>query len=194
MRTRRDFVARLGTAMACLVAGRVAPLTGQGLDQFGSSAPPCAPDARLTPAVPRDNTYREGAPLRTSLLEAGVNGTPLTLQGTVSGTTCGRIKGAELHFWHADPQGRYDAVGSRFRGRQLTDADGRYRLTTIVPGATSGRAPHIGVRVRIPGKSDFWTAIFFPNQPLNARDPRFRPELLMIGRPDGGTFDITLNL
>lgn len=191
MPTRRAF---LGWTVGLAGVGRALQVGGQGLEQFGSSEPPCAPDARLTPAVPRDTTYREGAPLKTSFVEPGVPGMRLVLQGTLSGVTCGRIKGADLHFWQADPRGQYDAAGFRFRGRQLTDAQGRYTLTTLMPGSAAGRAPHIGVRVRIAGKPDFWTEIFFPNQPGNAKDARFTPALVATTRAGGLTFDITLEM
>jgi len=194
MPTRRVFLRRVAGVMAGAVVLRPAAGVAQGLEQFGSSEPPCAPDARLTPVVPRDATYRDGAPLRGSLLEPGVTGPPLLLTGTVSGVTCGRIKGADVHFWHADPRGQYDMTGYRFRGRQLTNASGQYRLTTLMPGAAAGRAPHIGVRVRISGKPDFWTEVFFPNQPLNVKDGRFRKELVATSRSDGMTFDITLDM
>jgi protocatechuate 3,4-dioxygenase beta subunit len=99
-----------------------------------------------------------------------------------------------VHFWHADPRGQYDAAGFKFRGRQITDAQGRYRVTTFMPGPSGSRAPHVGVRVRIAGKPDFWTEMFFPNQPLNAKDVRYRAELVATPRADGLTFDITLNM
>jgi len=188
---RRAFLALPAVA---LVGAERAAAKGQGLEQFGSSAPPCAPDQQITPAVPDDGAYRPGAPRRSSLVEPGATGTRLTLEGTVSGVTCGRIQGATVDFWQADPQGRYDPAGFRWRGHQVTDGQGRYRLVTIVPGAGPGRAPHLGVRVRVSGKADFWTEIFFPNHPLNARDRRYRPELVMKTTADGATFDITLKL
>jgi protocatechuate 3,4-dioxygenase beta subunit len=36
-----------------------------------------------------------------------------------------------------------------------------YRLTTIVPGAAAGRAPHLCVRVQVTGKADVFTELFF---------------------------------
>src|SRR6187399_1229667 len=85
-----------------LLGGRLLALGPQGLDQFMSAAgPPCSPDEKLTPAVPADATYKKGSPARTSLVEAGMVGTPLDLSGTVSGVTCGRIKGAVVDVWQA---------------------------------------------------------------------------------------------
>jgi len=194
--SRRGF---LGSAMA-LVAGGPAVLGAarQGLDRFTIPSVPCADDTVLTPAVPRDATYRPGAPRRTSLMEAGMTGTHLTLAGTIAGRTCGRIAGAEVEYWQADASGAYDASGFRLRGQQLTDTDGGYRVATIVPGSTRGRAPSIGLRVRVPGKLDFSTAAFLPGDPRNAVDPRFRPGLAMTIAPGSGdktaTFDIVVEL
>ena len=168
----------------------------QGLDQFAVSSPPCTPDVKPTPAVPRDASFKPGAPLRTSLIEPGMPGTRLTVTGTVAGLTCGRIGGADLEFWQADSRGVYDRAGFRLRGRQRTDADGRYRLVTIVPAAPPGRAPHLAVHVRVAGKAELWTELFFPDDPRNSRDARFRPELLLkLTRADDGQaamFDIML--
>lgn len=172
----------------------------QGLEGFVTNAgPPCAPDAKVTPAVPADATYKKGAPLRTSLVQPGTAGTPLTLSGTVSGVTCGRIKGATVDVWQADAQGAYDTAGFRLRGRQLTDAEGRFHVETIVPGNAAGRARHLGFHVNVPGKADFWTEVFFPDDPKNAGDGRFRKELAMkmVQAPKGrqaGIFDVVLDL
>jgi protocatechuate 3,4-dioxygenase beta subunit len=116
--------------------------------------------------------------------------------GTVTGLTCGRIAGARVDVWHADPAGRYEPA--RYRGHQLTDADGRFAFRTIVPGAPPGRAPHLGLNVVVAGKADFWTELFFPNDPRNTSDPRFRDALLLTVLPSrGGTtasFDVILEV
>jgi protocatechuate 3,4-dioxygenase beta subunit len=173
---------------------------GQGLGGFVTNAgPPCGPDDQVTPAVPADATYKKGAPVRTTLVEPGMAGTPLTLSGTVSGVSCGRIKGATVDAWQADASGAYDTAGFRLRGRQLTDAEGRFKIETIVPGHAAGRARHIGLHVNVPGKADFWTEVFFPDDPQNASDARFKKELAMkmVQAPKGrqaGLFDVVLKL
>lgn len=187
---------------APLLAGgrRLFAAEPQGLEGFVTNAgPPCAPDEPLTPAVPADSSYKKGAPLKATLVERGMAGTPLTLSGTVAGVTCGRIKGATVDVWQADAQGAYDTAGFRLRGRQLTDAEGRFRIETIVPGNAGGRAKHIGLHVNVPGKADFWTEVFFPDDPKNATDPRFKKELAMkaVQAPKGrqaGLFDVVLKL
>jgi protocatechuate 3,4-dioxygenase beta subunit len=197
--SRRQWIL-LGWPLVAAGARTAAAGIPQGLDQFMANAgPPCTPDERATPIVPADATYRPGSPVRTSLVETGMAGTPLGLSGTVTGLTCGRIKGATVDIWQADARGVYDARGNRLRGRQVTDVDGRFHVETIVPGSTGARAPHLGVNVIVPGKANVWTELFFPDDPKNATDRRFRQELLlkMVQAPKGrraATFDIVLDL
>ena len=194
--TRRTFVtAGVGTLVVAAARLRA---DAQGLGQFSAAGPACTDAAETTPPVPRDGTFKSGSPARSTFVDAAA--APLTLTGTVSGVTCGRIKGARVDFWHADAMGAYDMRGDRFRGHQLTDAVGGYRLLTIVPGAPAGRARHIGVNVNVAGKADFWTEIFFPDDATQARDVRFRKELLIRLVPGGtrqrqaATFDFVLDL
>jgi protocatechuate 3,4-dioxygenase beta subunit len=193
-KSRRAFLEFWLSGAGALAAGL--PLRAQGLDQFTLPGPPCEADATPTPGLPADGTYRAGAPVRTSLLGPGVTGTPLVLTGTVSGVTCGRIAGARLEFWQADARGVYDMQGFRLRGQQATDAEGRFSLRTIVPGAGATRARHLGVHVTVAGKADFWTELFFPDDPGNAADKRFQPALLLktmrAAQGVNATFDILL--
>jgi len=175
-----------------------APSLPQGLGQFAGGVPPCKPDETATPAAPQGADYKPNAPDRSSLIEPSAAGTKLVLTGTVSGLTCGPIKRARVEFWHADPSGGYDKRGFRFRGRQLTDEAGRYRLETIVPGASGARPRKLYVRVQPPGGRAFTTQLFFPDDPQNKTDPAFRPELVMkvSDGKDGkvAVFDIVLNI
>jgi protocatechuate 3,4-dioxygenase beta subunit len=168
------------------------------LEQFALGGPPCAPGETVTPAVPRDGTYRPGSPHRSSLVTEGTTGTPLTFSGTVTGLSCGRIAGARVDVWHADSRGMYDGSGWRHRGHQLTGDQGQFRFRTIVPGASEGRAPHIGLHVVVAGKVDFSTELFFPGDARNAADPRFRPalQLTVLSERAGQTasFDLILDV
>jgi protocatechuate 3,4-dioxygenase beta subunit len=186
-----------------LVAGAVGarPSIGVaqgGLDAFAAQTLPCVLDVKATPAVSRDASYRTGAPPRTSIVGPGQKGIPLEVTGVVAGLSCGPIAGAVLEFWQPDAAGAYDPTGFNLRGRQMTDAGGRYRLTTIVPGTSGSRAPSIGVHVVVERKAELWTAIFFPGQRANARDARFKDELLVkLGGSAGkrtATFDVRLDL
>jgi len=168
----------------------------RGLDQFVTS-PPCK-DEKLTPVVAPRPAFAPDAPRRTSLVEPGAAGSRVVISGHVIGLKCGRIKGARVDFWHPDATGAYASSGKRFRGYQLTDAEGRYRLETIRPGTAMGRAPHVSVRVEPPGKPALTTVIFFPGDPANASDTSFVPALAMREVAGGAArtyaFDFILDL
>lgn len=146
-----------------------------------AAMPSCDPNAKLTPArVPAE--FRAGAPTRSRLIERGEVGTVLSLTGTVVGIRCGLIAGASIDIWHADGTGAMAATGMRFRGRQITDAQGRYTFETIVPGAVARQAPRVNVRVTVPGKTTFATTLFLPDviaAAANAKDATFDPLLAM---------------
>ena len=168
----------------------------QGLDKFTIPTVACK-DEKPTPAVADDKTFRAGAPARTSLIDASTSGQQLILTGTVKGVVCGPIKGARVDFWQADARGVSDVSGFRLRGYQLTDANGQYRLETIVPAATAGRARHLNAKVEAAGKPGITTALFFPDDPVNVHDPAFRAELVVkTTSATGGlhaTFDFVLD-
>ena len=192
--SRRRFLTKLSGLAAAVTAVR---FDGQqrGLDQFVIPAPPCT-EADLTPALAGVTGFKPGAPERASLIESGDSGAPVHLSGFVIGLKCGRVKGARLDFWHADPRGVVDQQGFRFRGYVLTDADGRYRMATMMPGAVGNRAPHIAARLTPPGQPPLTTVLFFPDDPKSARDPQFAPKLVMKKGSDAKafTFNFILNL
>src|SRR5690606_24451885 len=110
------------------------------------------------------------SPERRSLIEPGMAGTPIVLEGLVLSTDCRPIAGALFDIWHCDADGHYDNEGYRLRGHQFTDADGRYRMETIVPGLYPGRTRHFHVKVQPPGGRVLTTQLYFPDEPANARD------------------------
>ncbi|HYN10965.1 MAG TPA: hypothetical protein VES67_26520 [Vicinamibacterales bacterium] len=189
--SRRRFLAEVGGLTGVLA---IAQLDAQrGLDQFVIPSPGCT-EADLTPAVADAAGFKAGSPARTSLLETGLTGSKAVIAGFVIGLKCGRVKGARLDFWHADSRGAFDQQGFRFRGHQLTDGEGRYRLETLMPGAAGNRAPSLGVRLTPPGQPPLTTMLFFPDEPRNARDPQFAPKLVMRRAAGTFTFDFILNL
>jgi protocatechuate 3,4-dioxygenase beta subunit len=174
---RRRF---LSTVIGAVAATRALEAARQGgFEAFALPGPSCTDATTLTPEVPADRTFKPGSPRRTSLIEPGLPGTRLQVRGTVAGITCGRITGAVIDFWQPDSQGRYDAVGFRLRGQQLTGPMGEFELLTIVPGAPPGRAPHLGVRIQPPGRPVFWTELFLSGDARNAGDARFRDTLAL---------------
>jgi len=149
----------------------------------------------MTPRETEGPFFKTNTPQRITLIEPGSKAPKLMVSGQVLSPNCKPIKGALLDFWHADEQGEYDNRGYRYRGHQFTDADGRYRLETIVPAVYPGRARHIHVKVQPPGGRVLTTQLYFPNQPGNARDGLFREDLVM-RMPDGsrGAFDFVVTL
>ena len=60
----------------------------------------------------------------------------------------------------------------------MTDADGHYKLETILPAVYPGRTRHIHVKVRAKeGGRILTTQTYFPGEAGNARDGLYRPEL-----------------
>jgi protocatechuate 3,4-dioxygenase alpha subunit len=125
------------------------------------------------------------------------------------------VPDAVVETWQADPEGRYrhpeDPRGARgdFRGfaRSSTDADGRFGVLTVKPGAVPGpagttQAPHLAVSVFARGLLNrVVTRIYFADEPeLNATDPVLqsvpadrRGRLMAEPAPDGGyRFDVVL--
>jgi len=94
-------------------------------------------------------------------------------------TNCRPLRRALLDFWQADAAGQYDNQGYRLRGHQLTDADGRFRLETVVPGLYPGRTRHIHVKAQAPNGPVLTTQLYFPGEAANAADGIFREELLL---------------
>jgi protocatechuate 3,4-dioxygenase beta subunit len=133
--------------------------------------------------------YLPGAPRRSDLVTAGVVGTSLVIEGLVRSTRCAPLAGAVIEVWQADARGQYDLRGHRLRGALVTDAAGRYRLHTIVPGrylnGARYRPAHVHVKVRANGHRALTTQLYFPGDPYNAGDPFIRPSLVMQIERDG---------
>jgi protocatechuate 3,4-dioxygenase beta subunit len=123
--------------------------------------------------------FKPSSPERIELLESGMAGQPIELVGLVLTRACKPLAGALLDFWQADDKGRYDNSGFRLRGHQFTDAEGRYRLRSVVPGLYPGRTRHIHVKVQPRDGSVLTTQLYFPGEAKNRSDVLFRKELLV---------------
>ncbi len=115
-------------------------------------------------------------------------GTKMVLTGTVLSTSCEPVQRALLDFWHADDSGAYDNTGFNLRGHLFTDANGTYRLQTIMPGIYTGRTRHIHVKVQAPNGPILTTQLYFPeDEEENASDGIFDQSLLMDMTDSGDT-------
>ncbi len=152
-----------------------------------------------TPATTEGPYYKSDSPEKTTLRERGVPGEHLLLTGRVLDVTGATLARALLDFWQANGKGQYDNAGYVLRGRQLTDDSGKYTLETVVPGAYTGRTPHIHVKVTSPdGHSRLTTQLFVPGLDSNKTDSIYRDDLQMkmSSGPAGksATFDFVLDV
>jgi len=121
-----------------------------------------------------------------------------------------------LEIWQADSQGifrdrrdpRHGDVDPGFAGwgRAATGKDGRYRFTTIKPGAYAMpdgklRAPHVNVIVLFSGiMRHLQTVMFFEGEPGNETDPvlgAVQPAALrsrLVAKRDGGGYQFDIRL
>lgn len=191
--TRRRLLA-LGLAIPPLAA-----LAGTDLfaGELLAATPAIADDDDPTPAQTEGPYFTPNSPLRRSIVPAGAAGVRLTLTGRVLTTAGKPVARALVDFWQADARGAYDNSGFRFRGHQLTDAKGRYALTTVVPGLYPGRTKHIHVKVQPRGGSILTTQLYFPGVARNRSDRIFQSALLLrnwrkVGAQRAARFDFVL--
>jgi len=191
--TRRRLLA-LGLAIPPLAA-----LAGTDLfaGELLAATPAIADDDDPTPARTEGPYFTPNSPLRRSIVPAGAAGVRLTLTGRVLTTAGKPVARALIDFWQADAGGVYDNSGYRFRGHQLTDAKGRYALTTVVPGLYPGRTKHIHVKVQPRGGSILTTQLYFPGVARNRSDSIFQSALLVrnwrkVGASRAARFDFVL--
>lgn len=130
--------------------------------------------------------YRRGAPLRRRLATEQEPGIPLRVSGRVLDPVCRPVARASVELWQTDAEGRYDndTAEFRFRGRTLTDRDGRYQFDTIAPGrypiGSYGSSPdgqpqyrprHLHVKLTKRGFVPLVTQLYFRGEPENDHDP-----------------------
>ena len=152
----------------------------------------CEPNGPFTPAQTEGPYFKAGSPQKTDFYAEAGSGTKLVLTGLVVSTDCTPVSGAKVDFWQADGEGAYDNQGFRLRGHQITGDDGRYELTTVVPGEYPGRTPHIHVKVQPRTGAALTTQLYMPGESQNESDSIFRPELVMKTRESkDGTINAT---
>jgi len=181
--TRRGFLLATGSLAAMLGASR------EGAGQELVPTPACDDHGSATPQQGEGPFFKPRSPERADFREQGASGRQVELSGLVLTRRCKPLAGAVLDLWHADDKGAYDNTGFRYRGHQFTDAEGRYRLETILPAVYPGRTRHIHVKVQPPGGRLVTTQLYFPGEAANRRDGLFREELTLKGN---GTFDFVV--
>jgi protocatechuate 3,4-dioxygenase beta subunit len=159
-------------------AGSLLTIDGS-LAQAPLAMTPACHDDEVTLSQTEGPYFKPSSPERIELLESGMAGQAIELAGFVLTRGCKPLAGALLDFWQADDKGRYDNSGFRLRGHQFTDAEGRYRLRSVVPGLYPGRTRHIHVKVQPRGGRVLTTQLYFPGEAKNRSDGLFRKELLV---------------
>jgi protocatechuate 3,4-dioxygenase beta subunit len=156
--------------------------------------PSCTDDDDITPEQMEGPFFTPNSPERTSLVDPGMSGSPLTVMGRVLSTDCEPVAGALLDFWQANDAGEYDNEGYTLRGHQFAANDGTFRLETILPGLYPGRTRHIHVKVQAANRPVLTTQVYFPGEPRNAEDAIFADALVMAVNGNSATFDFVLDL
>ncbi|MFC4055329.1 dioxygenase [Actinomadura syzygii] len=200
--SRKSFIVAAGLGAlavpAAVTAVNAATAEAGVKPQWLELTPKCTDgDSTATPPQTEGPYFTPGSPERSDI-STGQAGTKLIVSGIVYNQACQPVAHALLDFWQADNAGNYDNSGYTFRGHQYSDAQGRYSLTTIVPGLYPGRTRHIHVKVQAPNRPILTTQLYFPNEPRNNSDTIFDRRLLMtMGTgPNGvrtGTIDFVIN-
>ena len=133
----------------------------------------------VTPELTEGPYYTAGSPEQADLYQNGMPGTKLVITGYVYDTNCQPVANAWLDFWQADANGNYDNSGYTFRGHQYTDANGRFQLTTVIPGLYPGRTEHIHFKVQAPDGQVITSQLFFPGVVQNDSDGIYNAKLLL---------------
>jgi len=158
--------------------------------------PPGPGELTQTPWEIEGPYYRLGTPPRSNLLEPG-DKPEFILTGRVLNPEGKPVAGAVVSFWHASHAGEYDMAGYRYSGYVVTDDEGRYELTTIIPGAYQPRqAKHLHVKVQAISRP-VTTQLFLEGEAGNTDDEYYNPELFVPCTVDSGgvkhgTFDFVI--
>lgn len=130
------------------------------------------------------------------LWRPGDAGERLYIDGRVTDKTGNPLAGAIIHIRQADGDGSYQP--DRYRGRLVTDDDGRYAFGTVLPGSYYG-VKHIHVLVEHEFFPALDTTIIFKGDPNLS--PAREEQAIFLEKAGGeqgdvlyGRFDIVLKL
>ncbi|MFI7706853.1 intradiol ring-cleavage dioxygenase [Nonomuraea sp. NPDC049480] len=129
-------------------------------------------------------------------ISGGAAGEPCFYSGRVLSAAGTPIAGARIEVWHSDDEGNYDVQyaqldGAQGRGRLRSEADGRYRFSSVLPvpypiphdgpvgelldaaKRDSMRPAHVHFRVSAPGFATLTTHVFVAGDPYLGSDAVF---------------------
>ena len=109
---------------------------------------------------------------RDEIVSASDDATVVSITGRMIDGDGAPVPDAALEIWQPDADGTSDQRGARGFGRVYTNDDGRFRFTTVRPGASSGSAPHLVVTLFMRGLlQQLVTRMYFPDDAANESDP-----------------------
>jgi protocatechuate 3,4-dioxygenase beta subunit len=165
--TRRDLLERCLALGGVSVASAVAPslVLGAWAEQE-KAARAATPKNELGPF------YKKKAPANAVLRAEGDPGLPLSVSGRVWSARGQPLPGALVELWHTDHRGHYDLDGYRYRASLPADSDGKYAISTVMPGHYPDRVcQHIHYLVTAPGHKPLITQLYFATDPVFEGDP-----------------------
>jgi len=181
--TRRDILGLTLAAGGLGFANSLHALLAQGVERE------LTPEQIMGPFYPVIKPLDRDADLTGIKGKRGhAQGSVINVMGRVFNRKGEPVRGARLEIWQANTFGRYThptdsnpaPLDPNFQGYSLlmTDAEGRYRFKSIKPGAYPVgpgimRPPHIHFEVT-GSKDRLVTQMYFPNEPLNEKDPVFK--------------------
>lgn len=133
-----------GTVCVAVPAGTPGPFPADGTN---------VRDGQTVNILTDSGVIREDIRASIGGLEPVATGVPLALEITLVEVrrSCAPLAGLALYAWQCDAEAVYSIYGAPdrnyLRGVGISDAQGRVRLTTIVPGCYPGRWPHIHFEV-----------------------------------------------
>src|SRR4051794_6656638 len=104
-----------------------------------SLTPACVDDNDVTPSQTEGPYFTPNSPEKRDFASDSPGSERMTVAGYVLAQNCKPVERALVELWHVDQTGTYDNSGFKLRGHQFTDAEGRWRFDTIVPGLYPGR-------------------------------------------------------
>jgi protocatechuate 3,4-dioxygenase beta subunit len=170
------------TTMSSTDSNSTSTTSSRNNDISGDSSLACSAgstSASVTPELTEGPYYKAGSPEQADLYQDGMAGNKLVITGYVYDTNCQPVANAWLDFWQADANGNYDNSAYTLRGHQYTDENGRFQLTTVVPGLYPGRTEHIHFKVQAPNGQIITSQLFFPGVAQNDSDGIYNANLLL---------------
>lgn len=124
--------------------------------------------------------YEPNTPFRANIAPDSNQGTALTVRGKVLAADCKTpLANHILDVWQANESGNYE--DSWYRGRVVTDSEGTYEFTTVIPKGygegTAFRPPHIHFKVWNQDKLLITSQMFLPESKNQGIDDAYIMQL-----------------